>query len=412
MRICLKGLQMKKGDKNQEIIHLNPVIELDEEDRQLPAILAGKRKTRKKLLKRVGIGGAVLVIVAVAVLVYFQNIVYTAYSVTKTYGENMDGQSEYHTFGSGILKYGKNGVTHMSKEGKTNWNHGYQMTNPIVVTTEESAAIGNIGGNEIITIDDTGVKGEIETNLPILNLAVSEQGIVAAILESEKGAEVVCYDAVGTILVEHTPTLMSSGVPTDVALSKDGTTMIVTYLKIEGTNMVGRYAYYNLGSGDLESDKTVIEKEFPDEIVAKAFFVNEEISGVISDTKLSLYQMGDEEALEIELEQPVELVFHDESNIGVLLRNIDSEGSELRIYNALGGVVSTTQVLGEYTQAVFQDGQVILYEGANCMILTSAGRQLYEGNLENNIMLISPDFGVGRYTVINTEGIQEVQLKR
>ncbi len=402
---------MKKGEKGQEIVRLKAVVELEEEGKQLSSIF-GKNYNRKKQLNRVGASVIALVIIVGAVFAYYQNIQYTDYSVGATYKENVDSHSEYYSFADGVLKYGKNGVTHITKKGETNWNHGYQMSNPTVTSTDKSAAIGNIGGNEIITIDEAGVKGEIETNLPILNIAVSEQGIVATILESEKGAVVVCYDAVGTVLVEHTPTLTSSGVPTDVALSKDGMMLIVTYLKIEGAEIIGRYAYYDLGKGDLDSDKTVIEKSFTDEIPVKAFYLNGDTSAVISDSRISIYKDGDEKAIEVSLDKEVELAFCDDRYIGVLLRNRESADSELRIYNPSGVMISSTIVTGEYTDVEYKDNQVILYEGSNCKIVSSEGKEIFEGNLQNNIMLIQPEFGIGEYMIINLEGIQEVQLKR
>ena len=64
-------------------------------------------------------------------------------------------------------------------------------------------------------------------------LAVSSQGIVSAILKDEEKPLVMCYDAVGNVLVQNEVSLTTMGYPMDVATSWDGKTQIVSYLYTE-----------------------------------------------------------------------------------------------------------------------------------------------------------------------------------
>ncbi len=54
---------------------------------------------------------------------------------------------------------------------------------------------------------EDGLKGEIETTLPIEKISVSNQGIVSAILKNENTPRIISYDATGNILVEQQITL-------------------------------------------------------------------------------------------------------------------------------------------------------------------------------------------------------------
>ena len=68
----------------------------------------------------------------------------------------------------------------------------------------------------------SGLKGEIETTLPIEKISVSNQGIVSAILKNESTPQIISYDAVGNILVEHQVNLNSTGYPISLDMSADG----------------------------------------------------------------------------------------------------------------------------------------------------------------------------------------------
>ena len=47
---------------------------------------------------------------------------------------------------------------------------------------------------------EEGLKGEIETSLPIENMAISDQGIVTVLLKNETAPKIISYDAMGNVL--------------------------------------------------------------------------------------------------------------------------------------------------------------------------------------------------------------------
>ena len=57
-----------------------------------------------------------------------------------------------------------------------------------------------------------------------------------------------------------------------------------------------------------------------------------------------------------------------------------------------------------------EDGQVIMYDGKKCQILTKAGVRLFDGEMENDIANIISVFGVNKYLVINANGLEEIRL--
>ena len=106
----------------------------------------------------------------------------------------------------------------------------YQIQNPVVDVNETSGAVADKGGNAILVFNEEGLRGEIETDLPIERISVSEQGIVSVILIDESSSQILCYDAAGNILVEHKTSVNGTGYPMDAALSPDGEILQVLYL--------------------------------------------------------------------------------------------------------------------------------------------------------------------------------------
>ena len=94
---------------------------------------------------------------------------------------------------------------------------------------EKAFAVGDIGGNSILVFSEEGLKGEIETSLPIENMAISDQGIVTVLLKNETAPKIISYDAMGNVLVEQQVTVPVMGYPVAMDMSDDGKMLAVTY---------------------------------------------------------------------------------------------------------------------------------------------------------------------------------------
>ena len=88
-------------------------------------------------------------------------------------------------FANGIVRYNRDGVVFLNKKNEEKWIQSTQLKNPIIEVKEKAFAVGDIGGNSILVFSEEGLKGEIETSLPIENMAISDQGIVTVLLKNE-----------------------------------------------------------------------------------------------------------------------------------------------------------------------------------------------------------------------------------
>lgn len=387
--------------------------ELRKEDHpETEAMEEAKRQKRKRWKKTGIIAGSILAVsIGIYLLINLQT--YTSVRTVDTYPVSGAASNEYKQFADGVLKYSRDGISYLDQKGSEVWNQAYQIQNPVVDVNETSGAVADKGGNAILVFNEEGLRGEIETDLPIERISVSEQGIVSVILIDESSSQILCYDAAGNILVEHKTSVNGTGYPMDAALSPDGEILQVLYLYTQDGTITSRVAYYNFGQeGESETDHQVTEQEYKDVVMADGFFMNQSVSAAVGDNMLTVFRGKSvpEEAVKVEIDKEIKSVFHSQKYIGMILKNEGKEGYELRLYNDRGQMAMSEDFSGDYSNVKICGSQVIMYDGKNCSIFTRGGIQKFEGEMNSNILEIFPVAGVNKYIVMNENGMEVVRL--
>ena len=387
--------------------------ELRKEDHpETEAMEEAKRQKRKRWKKTGIIAGSILAVsIGIYLLINLQT--YTSVRTVDTYPVSGAASNEYKQFADGVLKYSRDGISYLDQKGSEVWNQPYQIQNPVVDVNETSGAVADKGGNAILVFNEEGLRGEIETDLPIERISVSEQGIVSVILIDESSSQILCYDAAGNILVEHKTSVNGTGYPMDAALSPDGEILQVLYLYTQDGTITSRVAYYNFGQeGESETDHQVTEQEYKDVVMADGFFMNQSVSAAVGDNMLTIFRGKSvpEEAVKVEIDKEIKSVFHSQKYLGLILKNEGKEGYALRLYNDRGQMAMSEDFSGDYSNVKICGSQVIMYDGKNCSIFTRGGIQKFEGEMNSNILEIFPVAGVNKYIVMNENGMEVVRL--
>lgn len=370
-------------------------------------------KKRKKIIML--IISIVLVLGIVGCYFFIKYQTYDYIETIKTYENTSTDNANYKRCLDGILRYSRDGVALLSDAGEEIWNQPCQMSNPVVEICGNSVAIGDKGGTSILVFQKKGLKGEIQTTRPIEKISVSSQGIVSAILKDDESPLVMCYDAVGNILVENVVSITTMGYPVDVALSKDGKTQIVSYLYTEENEITTKVAYYYFGEFDeKKKEYPVLEEEFQNTVIPVAAFVNESTSILVADNGIYFYKglQKPEEIGHVELKKEVQGVVYGDNLVAVIVRNNETTGYKLNVYDLKGKLLSSVDVENEYAKMQVVEGQIILYDGQLCSIHHKDGICKYQGKMDENILEIFPISGLNKYIVINASGFHEVQLAK
>lgn len=371
-----------------------------------------KDKKTRIIVWSIALGLAVvLLVVGGYFFVKYQS--YSRMEITKTYANASKDNANYISCMDGILRYSRDGVALLTKQGKEQWNQPSQLKNPTVEMCGDSVAVADKGGTTILVFEKKGLKGEIKTTRPIQKVSISSQGIVCALLKDEEVPLVMCYDAKGNILVEHKVSIASMGCPLDAALSQDGKTLLVSYLKTQDGNITGKIAYYYFGSSHAgDKNHMILQKELKNAIIPTTTFLNEKTSLIVTDSSLLIYEglTKPKQIAQIDVEQEIQRVACSERLIAFVTRKEGAGAYQLHIYNIKGKKLASVDVDKEYTYMKTTGDQVIMYDGQLCSIYMKNGVCRYEGKLEENILEIFPQNTLNKYIVINASGFHEVQL--
>lgn len=338
---------------------------------------------------------------------------YTVARTVQKYRDAGEDNSNYMQYSTGVLKYSRDGVAFLDRKGEEQWNQSYQIKNPFVKVCKDSVVLGDRGGNDILVFNKKGLRGEIHTNYPIEALAVSQNGIVCALLKNENSPLIVCYDAAGNMLIEHRASVSGTGYPVGMSISPDGRILQVSYLCVEDGVMATRGVYYNFDEENTEeSRQQAAEEIYKNEIIPTSFFVDENTSVLIGSQAFYIYKGKDKPVLSktVKLDKEIKSVFYDEKNLGFILKNNGEAGSELRVYNVSGRQKLSKTFEGEYSNVKIADGDVIMFDGKKCAVFTSWGVQKFDGEMEENILDVIPLTGINKYLVLSENGMEEVRF--
>ncbi len=337
---------------------------------------------------------------------------YSKVDVLDTYTESASDDSNYTYYAKGILKYSRDGIAFFNKKGEELWNQPCQIQSPLVEINGSTAVIGDKGGTSMMVITKEGMKGEFQTSRPIERLTVSSQGIVGAVLKDEMTPWIVCYDAKGEVLVEQKASLVNTGYPLDISISRDGKTLLVSYLYANQTSVSTKVCYYNFEKEEQEHE--VAAKSYEGEMIPVAGFLNQSEALLVGDSMLAIWEgtKQPKEQLQIAIDKEIKSVAYDEEKVALVLKNKKAEGYELRVYNTKGKQLLSKTFENEYDNIKISGQQVFLYQGSQCLIIHMSGTTRYMGTLDVEIQEIYPLWGIDKYMVVSAQGMQKIQLTK
>ncbi len=372
-----------------------------------------KRRRRRirpgKLLTNIFL--AVMVLLGTYLLL--TNHLYHKVSQTASYKRETSDSNRYASFRNGIIRYGRNGVTFLSRQNEVLWIQPGQFQNPALEVNDQTFAVADTGGNSIQIFTDKGLKGEFETNLPIEKFSLSNQGIVSAILKNENSPMIVTYDSTGNILVENQVVTGSMGYPVALEMSPDGKVLLVSYLDMKNSTLKSRVTGYNfVEEGTDRENHQVSMEEYEDSVIPEIFFMDAVTSVAVGDHSFSISKGSriPEKTTEVELFREIRSTFHTSRYIGFVLLNEEKSGYELRLYSKSGKQIMNRAISGEFSNVYMEGNEIILYEGSRCSIYTSMGMPRFDGDLKDDILMMIPMEGINRYMMMSTDELRVIYL--
>ncbi len=358
----------------------------------------------------------VAVLFVMVIYVSWRDREYSEAVVTQNMSITNGLDSKVINLAGSIIQYSKDGISCFNQNGEPVWNQTYEMQNPIAHTCNNVITIGDYNGHNIYVSNTTGSLGMVDTNLPIRDFCVSAQGVVAAVLDGKDVTWIYLYDSTGNTIASVKTTMKESGYPLSVSLSPNAELLGVSYLYPDQGALKTSVAFFNFGSvGQNSIDNYASGYDYPQVVVPFVQFMNGETAFAVSDDRIMFYKGSQKPISQAENllgNEEVRSVYFNDEYVGLVFSNNTEEGQyRLQVYNAAGNQVLTTYFDMGYSEIIFNNKQIIIYNEDECIIKDMSGHDKYIGAFENPVRTMIPTNIRSRFVLVTATNVETMNLK-
>lgn len=368
-----------------------------------------------QIVYRVALIIVLILVVALFLKIQADNRVYTKYEVVKEIKKVGAESSTFQNYDGNMLVHSKDGIAAYDGDGNQLWNQSYEMQSPLVKNSGSYVAVGDYKGTTLYIIGKKGTTATVETNLPILSLDVSAQGIATVLLQDKEVAWLRLYSEKGELISEVKTTMRNSGYPVAFAISPDNIKLGVSYVKTEMGKINTSLAFYNFGGvGQNVTDNLVSGYEYEEQIFPMISYLNETDAIAVGDEKVLLLKGKQKPTLEKEIayEQELQGVYFCETGFALVFRALDGEGQYLvKIYDTDGEEQLEHKIDFEFTDIILDQKRAVIYNETKVFVLGMNGVEKYKGELGGNIQVLIPTETNDKLLAVFSDGIRLIKLR-
>ena len=369
-----------------------------------------KRKLKMNRMQWTIAAGVLILAVVLVYALVKNNKVASSYEVVTSMSRGDDTSVYYCMMRKGMVKYSKDCVAMTNKSGTVLWNQTYEMASPTMTSAGDYVAVGDIGANTIYIFNEYGQLGRVSTDVPIQEIQISEQGVVAAVLSDTSSNYINLYDKQGNSLGSIKASLENTGYPLAIALSPDASKLAVSYLIVKSGSMQSRIVSYDFS--DVEGDHLLDTQEL-EGLYPKAAFLDSREVVLFGEKGFVLYQ-ADSKKIETQenFESEINSVFCTNQKLGFIFKNEDDNGKyRMEIYNKAGKKSSTYYFDLDYSGMTADDDEVILYNDEEMLIYQMGGRVRFRGTFNTAVTSVMPSWEDGLYWLIDDQSLREIRIR-
>ena len=369
-----------------------------------------KRKLKMNRMQWTIVAGVLILAVVLVYALVKNNKVASSYEVVTSMSRGDDTSVYYCMMRKGMVKYSKDGVAMTNKSGSVLWNQTYEMASPTMTSAGDYVAVGDIGANTIYIFNEYGQLGRVSTDVPIQEIQISEQGVVAAVLSDTSSNYINLYDKQGNSLGSIKASLENTGYPLAIALSPDASKLAVSYLIVKSGSMQSRIVSYDFS--DVEGDHLLDTQEL-EGLYPKAAFLDSREVVLFGEKGFVLYQAHSKKiAPQENFESEINSVFCTNQKLGFIFKNEDDNGKyRMEIYNKAGKKSSTYYFDLDYSGMTADDDEVILYNDEEMLIYQMGGRVRFRGTFNTAVTGVMPSWEDGLYWLIDDQSLREIRIR-
>lgn len=358
---------------------------------------------------------AVICLILIAFLgirFYLNNRSFTGYSIASTTERKDTLTTKYAPFGDKILKYSRDGVSYTDDTNSLLFSITYTMQDPILALSEKSGVVADKNGSQIYIFNQEKQMGQITTLLPIKHIAISNQGVVAVLMEESKSSKLEIYSADGKLIGDGIFDLEDAGYPMNLSISSDGTKIAIAFIQVSGSKLNSCVAVYNFDNvGENYVDQLVFAKNYTEYMIPEVHYFDNSVFAAVGDGILVFYQGSQipEVVQEVTFEEEIKSVFYGENSVGLIFDT--AEGNVLKLYDTRGNLISEIPFTLDYDNIRIADNRVLIYNDTEMGLYSYNGKECFRNTFETSMVDIFMTKSRSEYLFIYTNETQLVKLR-
>lgn len=360
---------------------------------------------------------AVLATLAVIIYVQYRNHIYTDYEYISETRINKVVNSRSVQLGDCMLTYSKDGAHCTDTDGVEVWNQTYQMQNPMIEICGDTVAIGDYNGREVYVLNAKKKICQINTTMPIKNIAVAANGRTAVEVIDGKVTWIYIYEVDGTQAFTTKTTMSQSGYPAAFGFSPNGELLGMSCIFVDAGEVKSQVAFYNYGPvGENKVNYIVGAYTYPEVVIPYIKFISDDMAVAVGDDRILFYSGDQVPVLKTSqmFEDEVQGVYQDGEHLGVLFRSdILEMRNKMDVYDVSAEKVGSYYFNTQFQDIVFTKDYFVAYGDRECTIRTYDNIEKYTGAFERSVDLMFP---VGRghgykFVMVSDNTLSTVQMK-
>ena len=284
-------------------------------------------RTFRRYLKWIAIIAAAITVIGTTVFYIDRNHRFRNMEVVWQTSASENVYSSYLSFNDMILHYSQDGVSCMDQNGNVVWNQAFNMDVPSISVRGQYAVIYDIKGNSLYICNKEGCTGSVETTKIILKADISENGVVAVMLDDQTSNYINYFKKDGSQLELEIKTLITGdGYPLDIAVSPDGNELMTSYIYAQEGTMMNQVVFRNFEVGKNNADRVVGGfRDYKETLVPEVMFFDNQNSAAVAENAVDFYSTRNASQPELvkrcELNSRIRSVLHNDKYIGVVLES-------------------------------------------------------------------------------------------
>lgn len=374
-----------------------------------------RRKTKVKLV--IIITAAVIVLACAAYFFITRYVKYTGYStLNRIEMMNADENTAVYTYRDGFLKCAGDGVVYFDKSGVI-WSESFSMSRPICSVCGDYIAVVDMKGTEVNIFGPSGLINKIMLSSVATDIEVSKYGTVAVLTSDGTANYIELKDKDGKEIINAKTVFSSSGYPTDIALSPDGSRLVAAFVGINGGELRSKVVFYDFSDEKNKSNNFITGEfdQYDSTVITTVKYMNPDKAVAVGDNAFTIYSDGGHPQIvyeETEIPWQIQTLLLSEKYIGFIAEEENTEEAyKIKVYGPGGKEIMDMGCDYSYNYADFAGESVMLYSDYDCDIINFAGTHKFSYSFDKKIETMKSSGGTSLLAYLSENETEIIRLK-